>query len=281
MTRETTGLGSELLRRCASRAALLTLLTGCLVQSACVSSAPDKRVVQILNEQGFGRRYTGNAEEEDYLTIGDSVTYADTFNVDVGGTERVAIDGTIVLPEVGAVHVAGLTRVEVEALLTQKFSPYYQRNDISVRLGSTSPKYYYVLGEVPQPGPRPFMGNKTIFEVVTEVSPNPQSANTNRIKVIRADPREPLVITIPYGEMVRTGDSTYNVLIQENDIIVIPPTMLAQVGYFISDLIYPVTTVTQTIFSSFFAFNALTNYGTAGFGGFGGGKNKGGGFNIF
>ena len=93
--------------------------------TGCTSYSPDKRILQHLNTDGFGKRYTGNAEEENYLTIGDRVTYVDSFNPELLASEVVDIDGTIIVPEVGAVNVAGLTRTEVEALLTQKFSPYF------------------------------------------------------------------------------------------------------------------------------------------------------------
>ena len=42
------------------------------------------------------------------------------------------IDGTILLPELRAVVVAGYTRAELEAYLTALYSPYYQENDFVV-----------------------------------------------------------------------------------------------------------------------------------------------------
>ena len=58
----------------------------------CVSSSPDKRVIQYLNTSGFGNRYVGNAEEENYLSIGDRVQYIDSYNPDVNGIEIVDVD---------------------------------------------------------------------------------------------------------------------------------------------------------------------------------------------
>lgn len=238
----------------------------------CVSSSPDKRVIQYLNTSGFGNRYVGNAEEENYLSIGDRVQYIDSYNPDVNGIEIVDVDGTIVVPEVGAVPVAGLTRTEVEALLTQRFSPYFQRNDIKVTIATSSQKFYFVLGEVPNPGIRPFKGDLTIFEAVMKEKPKENSAHLGRVKLIRADPRDPLVITVPITDMIREGDSTFNVLIKERDIVVIPPTMLAQVGYFISDLIFPFTTVIKQIAGALFIFNFQNQNNKFG-------KNQG--FNVF
>ena len=74
-------------------------------------------MLQYLNTEGFGNRYTGNAEEEDYVVLGDAVSYVDSVNPTLRGGDRVGLDGTIALPEIGSVHVAGLTRSEIEALL--------------------------------------------------------------------------------------------------------------------------------------------------------------------
>lgn len=208
---------------------------------------PDKRLLQYLNTEGFGKRYTGNAEEEDYVVLGDAVSYIDTINPELAGGDRVGLDGTITLPEIGAVHVAGMTRSEIEALLNQKFAPYFEDNEIRVTIATLDGKTYWVLGEVRTEGERPFPGDLTIFEAVHRARPNPSTANLGRVRLIRADPREPLIITVNVNDMIRTGDSTYNIHVREGDILYVPPTMLAQIGQFVVALISPVTTVFNSV----------------------------------
>jgi len=241
----------------------LVLVTAC-------TSSPDKRVLQYLNTDGFGNRYTGNSEEENYITIGDAIQFQDLYNPELIGAERVDVDGTVLLPEVGAVHVAGLTRTELEALLTQKYAPYYQQNDFQVNI-QTGARFYFVLGEVLNPGPRAFRGDLTLFEAVLEARPKAHQANLGRVKLIRPDPRDPLVITANIGEMMRSGDSTFNVLISERDIVVIPPTFLTQFGNFLSQLITPITTVIQSVTQSVFQINRVNRFG----------NNNNNQFNIF
>ena len=67
---------------------ILVLLGGLGAVSSCGSTAPDKRVLQYLNTDGFGKRYTGNAEEENYVTIGDSIIYTDSFHPELSGSAR-------------------------------------------------------------------------------------------------------------------------------------------------------------------------------------------------
>ena len=237
--------------------ARFALLALALLGGAC-RTAPDKRVLQYLNQDGFGHKYVGNAEEEDYVTIGDSVTYIDEANR-ITGSEVIAVDGTILVSEVGLVAVAGYTRSEIEALLTQKLGAYYERVDVTVRIG-TRGKQYYVFGEVGGPGARPFSGDLTIFEAVMSAGPKEHSANLGRVKLIRADPIDPFVMTVNVGDLLRTGDSTFNVRVQERDIIVVPPTMIAQLGYFISDLVFPFVEVFSTIFQGLFSVANFWNY---------------------
>ncbi len=227
--------------------------------SACASTSPDKRLLQYLNDKGFGNRYTGNAEDQNYVTIGDTITISDPFHPELSTAQRVDIDGTVVLAEVGAVHVAGQTRSELRTFLTQKYSSYYEQVDIDVRL-QTQGKFYFIFGEVGAEGLKSFPGDLTVFQAVMAAAPDKNTANLGRVRVIRADPRDPLVIPVNLLAMFR-GDSTDNLLIQERDIIYVPPTMIAELGYFISDLLFPLTNVVRQIASSILILNNVNRGG--------------------
>jgi protein involved in polysaccharide export with SLBB domain len=238
---------------------LAVLLLACL--SAC-RTAPDKRILQYLNTDGFGNRYTGNAEEENWLAIHDTLVISDSYNEELSLSKTVDIDGTVLLPELGAVAVAGLTRTEVEALLMEKYSPYYDLLDIKVQI-STQGKKYFIYGEVGAPGERVFPGDLTVFEAVMQAVPNKDTANLGRVRLIRADPRDPFIQTVNLGDMIEKGDSTFNVHVQERDIIFVPPTMLAQVGYFIDTLLFPVKHVLTGLTDALFAYDRI-KYGYGG-----------------
>lgn len=107
-------------------------------------------------------------------------------------------------------------------------------------------------------------------------NPNLRSANLGRVRLIRPDPVDPLIITVDIAQMIETGDSTYNVHVQELDIVYVPPTILAQLGYFIEALIYPFNVVLSSITS------ALRGFGGAGNNRLGGRQgNQFSGFGIF
>lgn len=234
----------------------------CFAFASC-STSPDKRILQYLNTDGFGNRYTGNAEEENWVAIGDTLEISDSYHEDELNVKTpVDIDGTVLLPELGAVLVAGLTRTEIESLLMEKYSPYYDLIDIKVKI-VTQGKKYFIFGEVAKQGAQAFPGDLTIFEAVMLAVPSKDTANLGRVKLIRADPRDPFVQTINMGEMIESGDSTFNVHVQERDIIFIPPTMLAQVGYFLDTLLFPVKQVLTGIGGALFSLRAFQGYGNA------------------
>ena len=226
------------------RCLVVVLLALC---SAC-STQPDKRILQLLNTSGFGKSYTGNAEEENYITIGDTLVVTDTYQpTDLGANERVGIDGTVLLPVVGAVNVAGMTRTEIEAFLMDKYSPYYDLLDIKVRIVSTSGKYYFIFGEVQGEGRQLLPGDLTIWEAVMAAVPDDETANLGRVRLIRADPRDPLIVHVDIGDLIEHGDSTYNIKVHELDIIYVPPTMLAEFAYFLRGLLFPVEEVLRGV----------------------------------
>jgi polysaccharide export outer membrane protein len=174
---------------------------------------------------------------------------------------RVDVDGTVGMPKLGAVLVAGLTRTEVEAILMERYSPHYETLDFHVRIQDRRNEYF-VFGEVEQPGQQDFHGDVTLFEAVTRAQPRKDSANLGRVRLIRADPRDPFITTVDLGDIIERGDSTFNVHVQERDIVYVPPTMLAQLGYFLDAMLFPVKQVVSGLASAFFLSDRIQGNNT-------------------
>jgi protein involved in polysaccharide export with SLBB domain len=231
------------------------LLAGLACLASCSATLENKRILQYLNQSGFGKRYYGNAQEQNYVSIGDTIQFMDTYNEDVRGTEVVDIDGTILLDEVGSVYVAGFTRNELESYLTQKLSAYYVDTDVKVNIRTGGKKVYYVMGQVRRAGPFPYTGDVTLYEAVMLAAPDEFGANLGRVRLIRADPRDPLVITADVTEIWSSGDSTYNVQVHEYDIVYVPPTLLQSAADLVSGLLVPVTSIFRDFWYAIFAWD--------------------------
>ena len=79
---------------------------------------------------------------------------------------------------------------------------------------------------------------------------------------MRPDPIDPLIFTININDMLEDADSTFNVQVQEFDIIFVPPTLLAELADFIKDLIYPFTEVLREVSGALFGYQR--GYGRSG-----------------
>lgn len=164
-------------------------------------------------------------QEQARISIGDELQLTDAFHPEeLSAKARVETDGTVRLPELGFVRVAGLNRTELHALLTEKYSAYYDLLDIEVCV-EPAEKRYYVLGDVEQEGERAFEGDLNVFEAVLLNRPNLRAANLGRVRVIRPDGA---VIDVDIAEMIQTGDSSYNIQLRDRDIVYVPPNAVVQ-----------------------------------------------------
>lgn len=236
---------------CSVAVLLLALLASC-------SGVEEKRVRQLLNEKGFGSRSQGVATLENYVAAGDSVVFLiEPSLVLLPGYEQLALltapqpiglDGTILLPYVGAVPVLGLTERELSVLVSDQLQGFFSRPILVTARIAGFGKAIYAFGEIGGKGRLPMTkGDMTIFEFVATVGWTPL-ANLGRVRVVRPDAENPLAMTINFREMVQTGNMTWNVPLYNNDIVYIPPTFFGAITRFLQKLLEPVGAVVQVIF---------------------------------
>ncbi|MBN1975661.1 MAG: polysaccharide biosynthesis/export family protein [Sedimentisphaerales bacterium] len=154
-------------------------------------------------------------------------------------------DGKISFEEFGEITAAGKTPSELAEDLRLKIEELYKlegENSVDVRISIFKSKVYYVLGQVNDPGPRLYTGRETLLTAISLASPNPM-AWLERIQVIRpsADEEiEPAIFELNYDRLMAHGDATKNVLLQEGDVIYVPPTVLGWMALKIEEFIRPI-----------------------------------------
>jgi len=234
------------------------ILTVLAVLTAC-SSVPSERVQDLLVRHGFGRRAEGDAQVENYASTGDmlrfdvpyellvSPVYAD-LGLLVSAPQPVAIDGTIFIPGVGGTYVLGLTEKEIGALVTEQLQAFYNdKISVTCRIISSIGKYFFMFGEVTLKGIQPLRGDFTVLDALS-INPWNSLANIGKIRLIRADPKNPLIVTINLRDIAYDGISTYNLQLRENDIIYVPPTFFGSISRFLQKLVEPLAVVVQALF---------------------------------
>jgi protein involved in polysaccharide export with SLBB domain len=168
--------------------------------------------------------------------------------------QQIRPDGKISFEALGEIEVVGKTPGQVANLLLQKASQLYTLagdDPIDVRISVYRSKTYYVLGEVTYPGPKVTTGRDTALRALAEARPT-VLAWKDRIQVIRPSGDSsvrPKIFELNYNRMMAHGDMSKNVLLQEGDIIYVPPTVLAAIGQTIEEFVRPIGGAFSTIYT--------------------------------
>jgi len=159
--------------------------------------------------------------------------------------QRIRPDGKVSFEAIGEIQAAGKTPAEVAATLKEKIAALYTvpgENTVDVRIAAYGSKVIYVMGQVTRPGPMNYTGRDSVLTALAATQPNPM-AWKDRIQVIRpaAKPEDvPRIFEVNLNKMIIHGDTTKDVLLQEGDIVYVPPTILAAIGMVLEEFISPV-----------------------------------------
>ncbi|MFQ5500817.1 MAG: polysaccharide biosynthesis/export family protein, partial [Phycisphaerae bacterium] len=180
-----------------------------------------------------------------------------------GEIQTVGSDGKVALRLVGEVKVAGLTPVDIARKLESLLKKYYQDPVVSVRLSAKVSKKIYVFGQVGRQGAMPFTGRDTVLSVLAESNPT-FLAWKSKVKVIRPSHEEGKrhVITVDADKMMKEGDLELNMLLEEGDIIYVPPTPLAWIGLRVREFLNPMQPVSQAIIQPGYTAQSVDDYYT-------------------
>ncbi|MBX3395231.1 MAG: polysaccharide export protein [Phycisphaerae bacterium] len=165
-----------------------------------------------------------------------------------GERHVVGADGKISLRLVGQVKVAGLTPVDISRKIENLLATYYHSPTVSVRVIRTSSKRIFVFGQVARGGPFPYSGRDTVLDVLSRAQPTYLAAK-EQIKLIRPshEGTKRHTITIDGYKLMEQGDTSLNMILEEGDVIYVPPTVLAWIGLRVQEVLFPIQPIAQTI----------------------------------
>ena len=92
-----------------------------------------------------------------------------------------------------------------------------------------------------QPGSKLYTGRDSVMSAISDAQPNPM-AWLERVQVIRPSGDEKVkakIFEVDFDRMMAHGELGKNVLLQEGDVIYVPPTILAAVGKTVQEIIGP------------------------------------------
>jgi protein involved in polysaccharide export with SLBB domain len=149
------------------------------------------------------------------LNLTGSVTHA--FTLPVGP------EGTLFLPAIGSVNLAGLTLAQARTEVLHRIAAQYRGVTADFRLTQARTMQVYLTGSVRLPGPVTVEGYGRIADVLTDALLMPDASRRNI--VIHRHARTPATGTDVVADLVRfrlTGDMSGNPRLRDADVIYVP-----------------------------------------------------------
>lgn len=159
---------------------------------------------------------------------------------------RVRPDGMISIDLVGDIQAAGRTPQQIAAAVQEKISRYKRDAAVNVTVIESPSQFVTVYGEVARPGIFALDAETRVSEAIGRVGGTKPFASLNSVRVIRTYGHETEVIEIKLAD-IQKGDLSSNIVVNEGDLIVVPPTVLARIGYVMQMLFFPFQPVVSTL----------------------------------
>lgn len=207
----------------------LAAATGCSSGSKAGPAAANQKINQWLEEQ-----HVLLPERPYELQPPDEIRIVAPSIKELDGQEHVIRpDGRITTALLGEVVAAGKTSDQLARDLREMASTMYTSKtiDIEVQVVQYKSKVIYVFGQVAQPGPKAFTGRDTVVGVLAAARLN-DFAWPQKVIVVRPDddPGVRHKVTVDLKTMFETGQLAQNYLLEDGDLIYVPPSPLSQVN---------------------------------------------------
>ena len=191
--------------------------------------------------RGFPASLPSSVRSEVYtLGAGDRIQM-DIFNVPEysgpNGQHQVQADGSLSLPLIGSLSVAGMTLEQASNAVKERYGKYLKRPWITLKLLAPRPLQIAIAGEINRPGAYTIssaagpggtaeqIGTQmpTISRALRMAGGITQSADVRQIKIRRPQRNGPeQIINIDLWELLQAGDLRADVTLRDGDTIFIP-----------------------------------------------------------
>ncbi len=164
-------------------------------------------------------------------------------------------DGMISVDLIGDIPAAGRSTSEIAADIETRIGRYKRDALVTVALKRALSSQITVLGEVTRSATFPLSRETRVTEAIGLVGGPSFFGARSRIRVIRHQGESATVYRVNL-KAIQNGDLSTNMMLQGGDIVYVPPTRIAVVGYGIQSLLFPIqqligfgARVTTTVFT--------------------------------
>jgi len=129
-------------------------------------------------------------------------------------------DGMIVIPQIGAIPVGGLTFSQAERVITNRLSAHLKRFEVHVAMARLRTIKVYVVGEVVRPGAYEISSLATVSNALYAACGPARSGSLRQIRLVRDNQA---VGEVDFYQFLMAGDRRQDARLQSGDVIVVPP----------------------------------------------------------
>lgn len=159
---------------------------------------------------------------------GDSIKILIWGNVQGEYNLTVDDNGQIAIPNVGAVHVSGLSYRQLREVMDREFARLYTNFQINVTLGNLRTIPVYVVGQARFPGSYAVSSLSTLITALFASGGPSKSGSMRDIQVRRG---KSVIVHFDMYDLLLRGDRSRDIRLQPQDVIFIPPIgPLAAIG---------------------------------------------------
>jgi protein involved in polysaccharide export with SLBB domain len=163
---------------------------------------------------------------ENYLLGPDDELVIDVFGLsETNYRPRITNEGIIHLPNVGQIHVSGLTIAQAKRLITTKLASVIQtinenKTFVSVTLGNIRSIKVLVVGEAYRPGTYTLPSVASVFNALNSCGGPNRNGSFRGVKVIR---NNKTIAVVDVYDFLLTGEIKNNIQLQDQDVLKIEP----------------------------------------------------------
>ena len=128
--------------------------------------------------------------------------------------------GSISVPQLGTVHVAGIAFSELNSFLRSQFSRVYRNFDLNVNLGQLRSIQVFVVGQARTPGSYTISSLSTLLNALFASGGPSAQGSLRDIRVLRG---KDAVTHFDLYDLLLRGDKSHDVRLLPGDVIFIPP----------------------------------------------------------
>ncbi|SRR5438034_4122467 len=131
-------------------------------------------------------------------------------------------DGKITMPLLNDVQAAGMTPVELAAVIRDGLKKYINEPQVTVTVTEINSRRIYVSGEVLRPGAYSLLPNMTVLQALSTSGGFTQFARVKNIYVLRTENGKQVKHLFNYKDAINGKKPEENIVLQPGDVIVVP-----------------------------------------------------------